>query len=122
MRNYQIELEIFEGNGGEWRSDNTEPDFSREGICAWMYRRRYRVGQKFRYPEELGFICPWLVDSLSGILRVLERGGVLNWTYAGTPYEKVIDPEGVTTEFVRCLDPTASGVVIKVTRKALPDP
>ncbi len=121
MKRFQIELEIFEGNGGEWSSDGSEPDFSREGICAWMYRRRYQVGQKFRYPEELGLICPWLVDSLSGILRVLERGGTLDWKYAGTPYEKLIDPDGVTTEYVRCLDPTASGVVIKVTRTALPE-
>ena len=30
--------------------------------------------------------------------------------------EKVIDPEGVTTEFVRCIDPTASGIVVKVIR------
>jgi len=28
---------------------------------------------------------------------------------------------GVTTEFVRCPDPTASGIVIKITRTALPE-
>jgi hypothetical protein len=32
----------------------------------------------------------------------------------------VIDPDGVTTEFVRCPDPTAL-VVIKITRTALPE-
>ena len=36
--------------------------------------------------------------------------------HLGTAYEKVIDPEGVTTEFVRCPDPTASGIVVKVIR------
>jgi len=28
----------------------------------------------------------------------------------------VIDPEGVTTEFIRCPDPTDAGVVVKITR------
>ena len=120
MRDYEIELEIVEGKGGELSSDGNRPDFATEGICAWMYGS-YDVGQKFRYPEDLGELCPWLVDSLTGVIRALEHGGVLPWKYAGTPYEKVIDPEGVTTEFVRCIDPTASGIVIKVTRTALPE-
>ena len=38
------------------------------------------------------------------------------WLYEGTPYKKVIDPDGITTEFIRCPDPTASGVVAKITR------
>ena len=70
-------------------------------------------------PEDLGLLCPWLVDSLTGFLRALENGGTLPWTYRGTPYEKEIDPEGVTTEFVRCPDPTASGIVVKITRTAM---
>ena len=117
MRDYAIELEIFEGNPGQVRADGTYPDFSREGICAWMYSR-LKVGQKFSYPDDLGQLCPWLVDSMTGMLRVLEHGGTLHWKYKGTPYEKVIDPDGVTTEFVRCPDPTAP-VVIKITRTAL---
>ena len=120
MHDYTIELEIFEGSDGVLREDGTTPDFVKEGICAWMYGS-YKVGDKFRYPEDLGELCPWLVDSLSGILRVLEHGGTLSWGYKGTPYEKLIDPDGVTTEFVRCLDPTASGIVMKVTRTALPE-
>jgi uncharacterized repeat protein (TIGR04076 family) len=120
MRDYVIELEIFGGDGGQLRTDGTHPDFVREGICAWMYGN-YRVGQKFRYPEELGELCPWLVDSLTGMIRALEHGGTLPWKYRGTPYEKVIDPDGETTEYVRCPDPTASGIVIKVTRTALPE-
>ena len=120
MRDYVIELEIFEGNGGKLRTDGTTPDFAKEGICAWLYGS-LEVGQKFHYPEDLGQLCPWLVDSLAGVIRVLEHGGTLAWKYRGTPYEKVFDPDGVTTEYVRCMDPTASGIVIKVTRTALPE-
>ena len=119
MKEYVIELEIFEGNPGQPQTDGTYPDFAREGICAWMYGR-LKVGQKFRYPDDLGEMCPWLVDSATGMIRALEHGGKLGWKYRGTPYEKVIDPDGVTTEFVRCPDPTACGIVIKITRTALP--
>ncbi len=119
MREYEIELEIFEGNGGRLREDGTHPDFANEGICAWMYGS-YQAGRRFRYPEDLGRLCPWLVDSLTGVIRALEHGGTLPWKYRGTRYEKVIDPDGVTTEFVRCPDPTASGIVVKVIRTPLP--
>jgi len=123
MREYQIEFEIFEGNGGQLRTDGTFPDFAKDGICAWMHfaggEKCLQVGQRFRYPDDLGQMCPWLLDSLTGMIRVLEHGGTLSWKYKGTPYEKLIDPDGVTTEFIRCPDPTASGIVIKVTRTAL---
>ncbi len=117
MHQYEIEFEIYEGNAGELRMDGTYPDFAKEGICAWMYGR-LEVGQKFRYRDDLGEMCPWLLDSLGGMLRALETGGTLPWRYRGTAYEKVMDPAGVTTEFVRCPDPTAH-VVIKITRRAL---
>ena len=118
MTDYDIEIEIYEGKGGELqKSPEDSPDFVKEGICAWMYGS-YQVGQTFRYPEDIGKLCPWLLDSLTGVIRALEHGGTLPWRYRGTPYEKVIDPDGVTTEFVRCIDPTASGIVIKVTRTA----
>jgi hypothetical protein len=120
MPEYEIEFEIFEGKGGELRTGGENPDFTKEGICAWMYGS-FQVGQKFGYPDDLGLMCPWLIDSLTGMLRVLEHGGTLSWKYRGTPYTKVIDPDGVTTEFVRCPDPTASGIVIKITRTALPE-
>ncbi len=120
MKRYAIELEIVEGNGGQLRTDGACPDLAKEGICAWMYGR-YQVGQKFRYPEEMGKVCPWLLDSMTGMIRVLKYGGTLPWTYGGTPYEKTIDPDGITTEFVRCPDPTASGIVVKITRIALPE-
>jgi len=74
------------------------------------------VGEKFAYPQEFGKLCPWLRDAMSGILRAMEWGAVLPWTYQGTPYQKVIDPDGVTTEFIRCPDPTAAGIVVKITR------
>ena len=119
MKEYAIELEIFKGNAGQLRSDGTYPDFVTEGICAWMYGR-LQVGQKFRYPDDLGEMCPWLADSMMGMIRALESGGTLPWRYKGTPYEKVNDPDGVTTEFVRCPDPTACGIVIKIIRTALP--
>ena len=120
MREYRIELEIYEGKGGKPHPDGTHPDLVKEGICAWMYQN-YEVGRKFRYPEDLGLLCPWLVDSLLGVIRALENGGTLPWRYRGTRYEKSIDPDGVTTEFVRCIDPTGSGIVVKVTRTALSD-
>jgi len=82
-----------------------------EGQCG-----AHKTGQRIRYPQEKGQICPWLMDAMSGAIRVLEYGGTLPWLYEGTPYRKVIDPEGVTTEFIRCPDPTASGVVVKITR------
>jgi hypothetical protein len=127
VNEYKIEIEIFEGKGGQLKKEGDEivyPDFTKEGICAWMYRgdgnKSYQVGQKFLYPEENDKICHWLLDSLSGILERLGAGETLTWDYKGTPYEKAIDPEGVTTEYVRCVDPTASGIVVKVIRTRLP--
>jgi uncharacterized repeat protein (TIGR04076 family) len=93
-RRYAIEIEIVEGS---------------ESRC-------HQVGDRFAYPQDRGELCPWLLDSMESMIRVLEFGGTLPWDYRGTPYEKVIDPEGVTTEFVRCPDPTAAGIVAKITR------
>ena len=76
----------------------------------------HAVGDKFAYPADRGKMCPWLLDSMNGAIRVLEYGGTMSWMYVGTPYQKVIDPEGVTTEFIRCPDPTDAGVVAKITR------
>lgn len=120
MKEYSFEIEIVEGNAGELRTDGTCPDFAKEGVCAWMYGS-YQIGQKFRFPDDLGQICPWLLDSMTGMLRALRQGGLLPWEYKDTPYEKVIDPEEVTTEFVRCPDPTASGIVVKITRTTIPE-
>ena len=123
MGDYKIEIEIFEGNGGHLRKDGDSvvmPDLVKEGICAWMYRgdgeQSYKVGRRFSYPEDAGKLCPWLSDSLHGIIEALSAGKTLRWEYKDTPYAKVIDPEGITTEYVRCIDPTASGIVVKVIR------
>ena len=77
--------------------------------------RKHHVGQKFKYEEDAGMICPWLLDSANTMIRVLKYDGRLGWSYKGTPYEKIINKDGVTTEFVRCPDPTSSGVVLKIT-------
>ena len=82
-----------------------------EGACG-----PHKAGQKIKYPEEKGKICSWLMDSMSGAIRVLEFGGTLPWMYAGTPYEKVIDLNGITTEYIRCPDPSRV-VVAKITRR-----
>jgi uncharacterized repeat protein (TIGR04076 family) len=92
---YEFEVEIVEGNCGP-----------------------HKTGQKIKYPDEKGKICPWLMDSMSSAIRVLEYGGTLPWLYKGTPYEKVIDPNGTTTEFIRCPDPSRV-VVGKITRRRL---
>jgi uncharacterized repeat protein (TIGR04076 family) len=93
-KKYQLEIEIHEAR----------PD-------TWCHKK----GDKFAYPQDIGKICPWLLSSMHDFLRVLEFGGTLSWKYEGTPYEKVIDPDGVTTEYVRCPDPT-SNLVAKITR------
>ncbi|MFX0108720.1 MAG: hypothetical protein ACFE7R_10570 [Candidatus Hodarchaeota archaeon] len=78
---------------------------------------KHPVGQKIKYPEDAGKLCRWLLDSATSMIRVLECGGTLTWEYKGTPYEKLIENDGVTTEFIRCPDPTSSGVVLKVTAR-----
>ena len=90
---YEFEVEIVEGQCGP-----------------------HKAGQKLKYPDEKGKICPWLMDSMSGAVRVLEYGGTLPWMYTGTPYEKVIDPGGLTTEFIRCPDPSRV-IVAKISRR-----
>jgi len=96
-RRYRIEIEIFEALPNSW--------------C-------HKKGDKFAYPADWGKICPWLRASLNEFVRLLENGVTLPWRYEGTAYEKVIDPDGVTTEYVRCPDPTAA-LVAKITRTAL---
>ncbi len=95
-RSYRIDIKIIECKAGK---------------CA-----RHQVGETFTYPADRGKMCEWLLDSMNRAIRVLEFGGTLPWLYEDTPYKKVVDPEGVTTEFIRCPDPTTSGVVAKITR------
>ena len=84
---------------------------SKPGADSWCHKK----GDKFAYPADWGKLCPWLRASLNEFVRLLENGVTLPWRYEGTPYEKVIDPDGVTTEYVRCPDPT-SALVAKITR------
>jgi uncharacterized repeat protein (TIGR04076 family) len=91
---YTIKIEIFEAR----------PD-------TWCHKK----GDTFAYPADWGKLCPWLRASLNELVRLLENGVTLPWMYEGTPYQKVIDPLGITTEFVRCPDPT-SNLVAKITR------
>jgi uncharacterized repeat protein (TIGR04076 family) len=91
---YRIDLEIFEARTDSW--------------C-------HKKGDKFAYPQDFSKICPWLQTCLHDFILVLDNGVTLPWKYEGTPYEKVIDPNGVTTEYVRCPDPTAN-LVVKITR------
>ena len=91
---YKLEIEIYEAR----------PD-------TWCHKK----GDKFNYPQDIGKICPWLLSSMHDFLIVLAQGVVLPWKYENTPYQKVIDPNGVTTEYIRCPDPT-SNLVAKITR------
>ena len=128
MKRYRIEIEIFEGQGGRLVKEGDQivfPDhFETLGICAWMYRgdgqHSYQTGQRFKYPEDTNKLCPWLLSAMDNMIQALRFGGTLPWMYKGTRYEKVIDPSGITTEFVRCPDP-ASGIVIKIIRTAIED-
>ncbi len=91
---YRIEIDIFEAR----------PD-------SWCHKK----GDRFAYPADWGKLCPWLRGTLNEFVRMLENGVTLPWKYEGTAYEKVIDPEGVTTEYIRCPDPT-SNLVARITR------
>ena len=99
LKKYKFELEIYESG------------------CPY-----HKKGDVFNYPEDKGKLCSWLLDSAATMIRILEYDGKLPWTYPDTPYEKIIDKNGVTTEFIRCPDPTSAGVVLKVIRTKLPEP
>jgi len=128
MKRYRIEFEIFEGQGGQLVKEGDQiiypANFETLGICAWMYRgdgqHSYQAGQRFRYPKDTGKLCPWLLSAMDTMIQALRCGGTLSWMYEGTRYEKVIDPDGITTEFVHCPDP-ASGIVVKLIRTAVED-
>lgn len=97
---YEIIIEIFQGEKCE----------------------HHQIGQQFKYPDEIGTICPWLLDSINGMVKVLQFGGTLPWKYQNTEYEKENENNVVITEFVRCPDPTNAGVVAKITKVELKEP
>jgi uncharacterized repeat protein (TIGR04076 family) len=78
--------------------------------------RCHKKGEKFKWPREMDGLCHWLASALDPVVTSLAGGAIYPWLYKGTPYEKVIDPEGVTTEYIRCPDPTEAGIVVKITR------
>ncbi len=126
MSKYKFEMEIYEGKGGQLRKKGGKiiyPNVVKEGICAWMYRgdgeKSFQQGHRFSIPEDNEKICPWLLDSMSGIIEALNAGKTLGWQYNNTPYVKVFNKKGVTTEFIRCIDPTESGIVVKIIRTKL---
>lgn len=94
QKSYKIDIEIYEAREDTW--------------C-------HHKGDKFKYPDDWGKLCPWLRASMIEFIRLLEHGVTLPWKYENTPYEKVIDPDGLTTEYVRCPDPTAD-LVAKIMR------
>ncbi len=100
LKFYKIDIEIFEAR----------PD-------TWCHKK----GDKFAYPADWGKLCPWLRASLDTFIIALGAGGTLPWRYEGTPYEKVIDPDGITTEYIRCPDPT-SNLVAKIIRTRIERP
>ena len=125
----EFEIEIFEGYGGKLQKDKNgkviyPEDLAKEKICAWMYRgdgeSSYKLGQIFKYPEESGKLCPWISNSVHEVFQVLRFGGNILWDYKNTPYEKEINRNGITTEYIRCIDPTESGIVLKFIRKENP--
>jgi uncharacterized repeat protein (TIGR04076 family) len=75
----------------------------------------HKKGDKFEYPKDMAQICPWLLSSMHDFIRLLQNDATLSWKYEGTPYEKVINKDGITTEFVRCPDPTVN-LVAKIIR------
>ena len=103
-------------SAGEPQAQRKKYTFELEVVEAAEDSHCHPKGDKFKYPEEWGKVCPWMRDSMSSFLRVMENGGSLFWTYEGTPYKKEMDPDGVTTEFVRCPDPTRKGIVVKIIR------
>ena len=97
-KKYKIDIEIYE---------------STRGYCNYG---KHTKGQKLRYPQDWESICPYLKGRLSVFIEQLANGQTLPWTYAGTPYEKVINKGGITTEYVRRPDPSDKYVVAKIIR------
>jgi len=56
-------------------------------------------------------------DVIQGFIEISGEFKTQDWSFDWST--EVIDPEGVTTEFIRCPDPTDSGVVAKITRTAV---
>ena len=82
-------------------SNEVAPQRKRFNIEIEIYEVRediqcHRKGEKFKYPDDMGKLCPWLRTSLHDFLRLMENDVTLTWRYEGTPYEKV--EEIITTK------------------------
>jgi hypothetical protein len=95
LRRFDIEVEVYE---------------------VGSKTRCHKMGEKFTWPRGMDNLCHWLRSALDPVLTSLAGGAIYPWLYKGTPYEKVIDLEGVTTEYIRCPDPSEAGLVVKITR------
>jgi len=93
-KRFKIDIEIYEAREDTW--------------C-------HKKGDKFEYPADMAELCPWLLASMHDFIRLLQNDVTLGWKYEDTPYEKVINENGITTEYVRCPDPTGD-LVAKITR------
>lgn len=93
-KRFKIDIEIYEAREDSW--------------C-------HKKGEKYEYPADMDKLCPWLLASMHDFIRLLQHDVTLGWKYEGTPYEKVLNENGLTTEFVRCPDPTGD-LVAKIIR------
>jgi uncharacterized repeat protein (TIGR04076 family) len=93
-KRFKIDIEIYEAREDSW--------------C-------HKKGDTFAYPADMAKLCPWLLSSMHDFIRLLQNDVTLSWKYEGTPYEKVLNESGITTEFVRCPDPTGD-LVAKIIR------
>ena len=79
-----------------------------------IYKTRLRNKGQVTVPQEIRKLLG--VEEDDDLLFYTDEAGRVVVSRA-----QIIDPDGVTTEYVRCTDPTASGIVIKIIRTALPD-
>lgn len=93
-KRFKIDIEIYEAREDSW--------------C-------HKKGDKYEYPADMDKLCPWLLASMHDFISLLQHDVTLGWKYEGTPYEKVLNENGITTEFVRCPDPTGD-LVAKIIR------
>ncbi len=78
------------------------PDFLEEET----YPARYKIGERFEYPEDMGKICPAAFNSIYPYIRVMESGGA---------YPFFEEPNAHSA----CCPDYKRPVVLKISRKSL---
>jgi hypothetical protein len=96
-RKYKIDIEIYEFRG-------------------FCYISRHKKGDKFEYPKDWEKLCPYIRGGTIEFIQQLEAGATLPWRYLGTPYKKVIDQEGISTEYVRYPDPSENNTAVMLAK------